>query len=27
MNNYMGHDFLKSGTRETSIPKAESWQY
>jgi len=23
----MGHDFLKSGTRETSIPKAESWQY
>jgi len=27
MNSYMGHDFLISGTRETSIPKAESWQY
>jgi len=23
----MGHDFLKSGIRETSMPKAESWQY
>jgi len=27
VNSYMGHDFLKSDIRETSMPKAESCQY